>query len=221
MCWFLSLCRLAALPCVGYSVGSAPRLNHREALEEAAHVCQGAMSAMGQKKKKTQSNIVLNWQHSVHVFKSSQSRTLADPTLWINWSGLWAAPITSPQIDVFFPFKAKWCLGAVLQFVPDVKVVESERGIHQIWPYLPSPERSRDVIDTQSLFENDGALFHLYFQPPLSPPRGRSRQIMTDSRPLCSAQLVCSLHLLLAWMCNCVCWLGQKEKDLREKNRDS
>lgn len=33
-------------------------------------------------------------------------------------------------------------------------------------------ERSRDVIDTQSLFEYDGALFRLYFQPALSPPGG-------------------------------------------------
>lgn len=50
---------------------------------------------------------------------------------------------------------------------------KSERGIHQMWRYLlQGPEGSRDVIDTQSLFEYDGAQFRLYFQPPLSPPAG-------------------------------------------------
>lgn len=76
-----------------------------------------------------------------------------------------------------FPWTAKRFLGDTLSCARR----ESEDCINQMSSYLR--EGKRDVIDMESLFEYDGALFRLYFQPTLY--LMESCEIRGDSRLLC------------------------------------
>lgn len=98
-------------------------------------------------------------QHGV-TYKNLQATSV---TCAVGITTKWRKKASTPQIDVLFLWMAKWFLGDTLLCarwewrLHSSDVMQSER--HK--------ERGRDVIDTESLFENNGALFCLYFQPTL------------------------------------------------------